>query len=99
MKLKVKNAHSEEPQSDMAAKFQLLKDTLSDYYRRNPSSLRIFSEIVSNRSTVVSLRVLDWLVTNYVTARDIPDESEAKRTERLNLYFNYTRNLDSYTKV
>jgi hypothetical protein len=83
----------------MAAKFQLLKDTLSDYYRRNPTSLRIFSEIVSNRSTVVSLRVLDWLVTNYVTAQSIPGETDVQRTERLNLFFNYTRNLDSYTKV
>lgn len=83
----------------MAAKFQLLKDTLSDYYRRNPSSLRIFSEIVSNRSTVVSLRVLDWLVTNYVTSQSILGETDAQRTERLNLFFNYTRNLDSYTKV
>lgn len=83
----------------MAAKFQLLKDTLSEYYRRNPASLRIFSEIVSNRSTVVSLRVLDWLVTNYVTSQSVPGESDVKRSERLNLFFNYTRNLDSYTKV
>lgn len=82
-----------------SAKFLLLKDTLSDYYRRNPSSLRIFLEIVSNRSTVVSLRVLDWLVTNYVTARGIPGETDVQKTERLNLFFNYTRNLDSYTKV
>ena len=73
--------------------------SLQDYYRRNPQSLRIFVEIVNNRSTVVSLRLLDWLVTNFVTARMIPNETPEQRNQRIDLFYTYSRNLDSYTKV
>jgi hypothetical protein len=73
--------------------------SLQQYFRTHPKSLRIFTEVVSNRSTIVSLRLLDWLVTNYVTAQYIPGETLEERTERTNLYFTYTRNLNSYTKV
>jgi hypothetical protein len=73
--------------------------SLQQYFRSNPNSLRIFVEIVSNRSTVVSLRLLDWLVTNYVTTRAIPGETPEGRSERLNLYYKYSPHLDSYTKV
>jgi len=73
--------------------------SLQQYFRSNPTSLRIFVEIVSNRSTVVSLRLLDWLVTNYVTTRAIPGETPEGRSERMNLYYKYSPHLDSYTKV
>lgn len=80
------------------SKFHILLNSLQTYYRSNPRALRIFLEIVSNRSTVVSLRLMDWLVTNFVTAKFESEAMEA-RSRRLNLYFNYARNLDSYTKV
>ncbi len=80
------------------SKFHILLNSLQTYYRSNPRALRIFLEIVSNRSTVVSLRLMDWLVTNFVTSK-FESESPETRSKRLNLYFNYVRNLDSYTKV
>lgn len=79
--------------------FYVLMSSLQQYFRTNPHALRIFVEIVSNRSTVVSLRLLDWLVTNYVTARAIPGETPEGRSERMNLYYKYSPHLDSYTKV
>lgn len=84
---------------NVSPKFDILMSSLQQYFRTHPKSLRIFTEVVSNRSTVVSLRLLDWLVTNYVTAPFIPGETLEERTERTNLYFSYTRNLNSYTKV
>lgn len=84
---------------NVSPKFDILMSSLQQYFRTHPKSLRIFTEVVSNRSTIVSLRLLDWLVTNYVTAQHIPGENVEERTERTNLYFSYTRNLNSYTKV
>lgn len=84
---------------NVSPKFDILMSSLQQYFRTHPKSLRIFTEVVSNRSTIVSLRLLDWLVTNYVTAQHIPGENIEERTERTNLYFSYTRNLNSYTKV
>ncbi len=84
---------------NVSPKFDILMSSLQQYFRTHPKSLRIFTEVVSNRSTIVSLRLLDWLVTNYVTAQHIPGETLEERTERTNLYFCYTRNLNSYTKV
>lgn len=82
-----------------SSKFELHKRTLLTYYSTHPSSLRIFTEVVKNRSTVVSLRVLDWFVTNYVTAASIPGETTEERIQRQHLYFIYTQNLSSYKKV
>lgn len=81
------------------SKFELLKKTLLEYYRSNESALQIFVEIVKNRSTVVSLRLLDWFVTNYVKSNEIPDESIEERLNRQHLFFIYTQNLNSYKKV
>ena len=81
------------------SKFELLKKTLLEYYRTHESALQIFVEIVKNRSTVVSLRLLDWFVTNYVKSTEIPDESIEERLNRQHLFFIYTQNLNSYKKV
>ncbi len=82
------------------SKFELLKKTLLEYYQNNESALNVFVEIVKNRSTVVSLRLLDWFVTNYVKTLDtIPNETVEERLTRQHLYFIYTQNLNSYKKV
>ncbi len=81
------------------SKFNLLKKTLLEYYRTHESALQIFVEIVKNRSTVVSLRLLDWFVTNYVKSNEIPDETVEDRLNRQHLFFIYSQNLNSYKKV
>lgn len=81
------------------SKFELLKNKLLDYYRNNQHSLQIFIEVVKNRSTVVSLRLLDWFVTNYVSAFSIPDETPQDKLIRQQLYFIYAQNINSYNKV
>ncbi len=75
------------------------KRTIEGYYRTHPDSLRIFVEIVKNRSTVVSLRLLDWFVTNYVNAPQFPDEKPTDRMKRIQLHFVCSQNLEAYSKV
>ncbi len=81
------------------SKFELHKRTIQQYYRTHPDSLRIFVEVVKNRSTVVSLRLLDWFVTNYVSAPQFPDEKPVDRMARVQLHFVCTQNLEAYSKV
>ena len=75
------------------------KRTIEGYYRTHPDSLRIFVEVVKNRSTVVSLRLLDWFVTNFVNAPPFPDEKPSDRMKRVQLHFICSQNLDAYSKV
>lgn len=82
----------------MSSKFELHKRNMLNYYSNNPESLRIFIEIVKNRSTVVSLRLLDWFVTNYVNDT-FPDDTPESKLQRQQLFFSYTQNLNSYKKV
>lgn len=81
------------------SKFDLHRRTMLHYYSTHPDALRVFIEIVRNRSTVVSLRLLDWFVTNYVTAETIVGETPKEKSQRQNLYFVYSQNLNSYKKV
>lgn len=78
----------------MSSKFDLHRRNLLNYYSTHPESLRIFVEIVKNRSTVVSLRLLDWFVTNYIN-----DTFPEDTLERQQLYFLYSQHLNSYKKV
>jgi hypothetical protein len=81
------------------SKFEMHRRTIEGYYRTHPDSLRIFVEIVKNRSTVVSLRLLDWFVTNFVNAPPFPDEKPSDRMKRIQLHFVCSQNLDAYSKV
>jgi hypothetical protein len=81
------------------SKFEMHKRTMEAYYSTNPDSLKIFVEIVKNRSTVVSLRLLDWFVTNFVKASEIAGETASDRMKRLQMHFLCSQNLDAYSKV
>jgi hypothetical protein len=56
-------------------------------------------EIVKNRSTIVSLRLLDWFVLHYLSAHEITNESVQEKQKRQEMYFLYTNNLNAYKKV
>lgn len=81
---------------DYCTQNQLLLDKLLDYYRRN-NNLEFMLNIINGTSNI-SLRIVDWFVTNYskkyytVIARG---ESES---DRLKIYDDYKLRLRSYSK-
>ena len=83
---------------DIPSKDDILLASLTVYYKSNPSHLKIFTEVLQGSvcSTPISLRALDWLVTNYAKKKNsayaLPDGTW------FNIYMEYKAQLRSYSK-
>lgn len=71
-----------------------LLNSLKNYYKENPDSLNIVIPIVTQK-TALSLRLLDWLVTNYSKSNYITYKVNGAN---FNIYSSYKRELSSYSK-
>ena len=69
----------------------LLLESLDNYY--NESNLNTLTEILNSQS--VSLRVIDWFVTNYSKKHNIEYNNKDKI---VNVYISYKSQLKSYSK-
>lgn len=78
----------------------LLYDHLKDYFRGHRAALDEMLAIV-NGDTVISLRILDWFVTNYAkkyyTVYDLPT-IDGEHMERFKVYRDYKLKLKAYSK-
>jgi hypothetical protein len=80
---------------------ELLLKSLLKFYRNNKDYLKIVGTI-SGQKTNISLREIDFTVTNY--GRDKPiiytidDTSSIKTKKNFNLYLDYKRQLKGYSK-
>ena len=72
---------------------RLLK-SLKDYYIKKPNSVQIVYNIVTQK-TGVSLRLLDWIVTNYSKSNNTKYEHNGNI---VNVYKSYKGELDAYSK-
>lgn len=72
---------------------RLLK-SLKEYYKKKPNSVIIVYNIVTQK-TAVSLRLLDWLVTNYAKSNNTKYEINGNI---INVYKSYKGELDAYSK-
>ena len=79
-------------------KTNLLLNSLRNFYSKN-NAFDQLCEILTKKSTV-SLRMLDWLVTNFARKHNVtydlkvePDESST-----FNLFFSYKTQLRAYSK-
>ena len=75
---------------------QLLLDKLLDYYRRN-NNLEFMLNIINGTSNI-SLRIVDWFVTNYSKKYYTVIQRHASETDRLKIYDDYKLKLRSYSK-
>ena len=78
--------------SEILSKKDLLLSSLKKYY--NAESLNIIVPIILQKTTV-SLRILDWLVTNYSKKYNIIFTHNDKP---LNIYIDYKNQLKAYSK-
>tara|TARA_Y100000591_G_C21420647_1_gene491999 strand:- start:34 stop:528 length:495 start_codon:yes stop_codon:yes gene_type:complete len=69
----------------------LLLESLDNYY--NESNLNTLTEILNSQS--VSLRVIDWFVTNYSKKHNI---EYSNNNNIVNVYISYKSQLKSYSK-
>ena len=76
----------------------LLLLSLSKYYSRN-NKIKILKDIIDNKSQL-SLRLIDWYVTNYCKQHNIVYILNRKNNkEYFNVYMNYRAQLKAFKKV
>lgn len=85
---------------DVKGKQYLLKESLTKYYSV-PGRINILHEII-NQKTILSLRILDWLVTNYAKSKNIMYRlkkiQDSEETFTFNIFLNYKTQLKAYSK-
>ena len=78
----------------------LLLKNLMDFYK-NHENLQKMMHII-NGETQISLRIVDWFVTNYAkkyyTIYGIPDQRDSKDGHRFKVYTDYKLKLKAYSK-
>lgn len=72
---------------------EVLLRSLKKYYA-NPASLRVLTDVLKNK-TKVSLRTLDWLVTNYAKCRNT---CYAHENKTVNVFLEYKGCLKAFSK-
>ena len=88
--MKAPNSHME----TITSKEDMVLRRLSTFYA-NPENLRRVQPILTGESKI-SLRLLDWLVTNYAKKYNIA--YLAKSGQDVNVYLRYKANLRAYSK-
>jgi len=78
----------------------LLLVSLSNYYSANPQHINLIVDIVNGKSNL-SLRLIDWYVTNYCKNRNIVYllTKKDKNSKYFNVYMNYRSQLKAFKKV
>jgi len=79
---------------DYSTQNQLLLDKLLEYYRKN-NNLDFMLNIINGNSNI-SLRIVDWFVTNY--SKKYYTVISTNNGERLKIYDDYKLKLRSYSK-
>lgn len=80
---------------DLSSKTQLLIEYLMNYYSNN---LNILTNIITQKN-ILSLRILDWLVTNYSKKYNVVYLLKKKETMiNFNIYLDYKNQLKAYSK-
>jgi len=77
---------------EISSKTLLLLESLINYYKNN---IRIFTCIITQKN-ILSLRILDWLVTNYAKKYNIVFSN--KHNQNFNVYLDYKNQLKAYSK-
>jgi len=76
----------------ISSKTLLLLESLINYYKNN---INIFTCIITQKN-ILSLRILDWLVTNYAKKYNIVFSN--KNNQNFNVYLDYKNQLKAYSK-
>jgi hypothetical protein len=79
--------------SPVESKTEVLLESLRRFYS-DPANLRVLTDVLRNK-TPISLRTLDWLVTNYAKKKNIVYSINNKT---VNLYLDYKSCLKAFSK-
>lgn len=84
-------------QVQIQSKQDVLLESLRKFYR-DPAHLRVLTDVLRNNSRI-SLRILDWLVTNYAKKHNIVYLVPGEGAEcTFNMFLEYKSQLKAYSK-
>lgn len=87
--------------TNINAKQDLLMKSLSTYFKKNKKNLNKMIKIIEGKSTI-SLRIIDWFITNYSKNYNISIKKPSKSTKQdiktFNVHHNYKTQLKSFSK-
>jgi hypothetical protein len=75
-------------------KQNLLLSSLRQFYN-DPENCRVFLDVIQQQARYPSLRILDWLVTNYAKKNSVAYEHNGKE---ININLSYKQQLRAYSK-
>ena len=85
----------EEVDYKITGKTMLLLESLMEYYSKN---IHILTSIITQKN-ILSLRILDWLVTNYAKKHNVVYTIRKNNTNsNFNIYLDYKNQLKAYSK-
>uniref|UniRef100_A0A6C0LER4 Uncharacterized protein n=1 Tax=viral metagenome TaxID=1070528 RepID=A0A6C0LER4_9ZZZZ len=97
-KIQVLNQNTEQIEETyykITGKTLLLLESLMEYYSKN---IHILTSIITQKKTL-SLRILDWLVTNYAKKHNVVYTIRKNNTNcNFNIYLDYKNQLKAYSK-
>lgn len=83
-------------QTDVDTKLSLLMKSLTEFYKNN-DYIEQMKNII-NQNSVISLRILDWFITNYSKKKRIFIENTRNTSNCMDVYQNYKLQLKSFSK-
>ena len=95
------NQLNQERVININAKQDLLMKSLSNYFKTNKKNLKKMIKIIQGESNI-SLRIIDWFITNYSKKKNIIFKKQRKTKEKdiilFNVHHNYKTQLKSFSK-
>jgi len=86
---------TEQEHYKITGKTLLLLESLMEYYSKN---IHILTSIITQKN-ILSLRILDWLVTNYAKKHNVVYTIRKNNTNsNFNIYLDYKNQLKAYSK-
>jgi hypothetical protein len=82
--------------SQLGSKATILLNSIKSYFNTN-NNINKMIPIITGKSKI-SLRVLDWLVTNYAKKNNIIYELSNSKIKHFNMYLEYKSQLKAYSK-
>jgi len=86
---------AEVEENTISSREELLLNSLLRFYRQDPQNLNILAAI-SKQKTIISLREMDYTVTNYSNNNKVV--YKLKDGSTFNMYLDYKSQLDGYSK-
>lgn len=77
---------------------QRLRGSITEWYKSNPEKMKVVRDIVEKSAGVLSLRILEYFVTNYAQKHGIVLPNPRREGDVIDVYWSYKEELKCFHK-